>query len=129
MESVSSGNSRGYVNQALKSGECPGVFIYSSGPTTPGHLTYATAFPFSTKLTETALANYKIEHGHAPKVVVYGDRIYGIGTSQENADRALDLAQDGALVMQLAEAFGGIEYMTDSAREFIERRVCVEVGL
>ena len=35
--------------------------------------------------------------------------------------RVLDeLAQDGALVMQLAEAFGGINYMTDEQREFIE---------
>ncbi len=29
-------------------------------------------------------------------------------------------AEDGALVMQLAEAFGGINYMTDTQREFIE---------
>ena len=33
---------------------------------------------------------------------------------------ALELALDGAQVMQLAAAFGGIDYMTDRAREFIE---------
>ncbi|SVB75886.1 uncharacterized protein METZ01_LOCUS228740, partial [marine metagenome] len=36
------------------------------------------------------------------------------------AELALELAQDGAQVMQLAGAFGGIDYMTDRAREFIE---------
>jgi len=33
---------------------------------------------------------------------------------------ALEFAQDGAQVMQLAEVFGGIDYMTDRAREFSE---------
>ncbi|MBI9020035.1 MAG: hypothetical protein JEZ10_02105 [Verrucomicrobia bacterium] len=28
--------------------------------------------------------------------------------------------QDGALVMKLADAFGGVEYMPDGAREYIE---------
>ena len=55
-----------------------------------------------------------------PKVIVGADRVYGIGNSQKNADLALELAQDGALVMQLTEAFGGINYMTDAQREFIE---------
>jgi rhamnose utilization protein RhaD (predicted bifunctional aldolase and dehydrogenase) len=57
---------------------------------------------------------------YAPKVVVSGVRIYEVGNSQKNAELALELAQDGALVMQLAEAFGGINYMTDPQREFIE---------
>ena len=30
------------------------------------------------------------------------------------------LAQDGAIVQKLAATFGGIDYMTDRAREFIE---------
>ena len=49
-----------------------------------------------------------------------GDRVYGVGNAQKNADLALELTQDGALVVQLAEAFGGINYMTDPQREFIE---------
>ncbi len=97
-----------------------GIFVYSPGPITPDHLVYSKAFPFLSQLTEDALAKYKAERGYAPKVVVAGDRFYGIGTSQKNADLALELAQDGALVMQLAEAFGGINYMTDAHREFIE---------
>lgn len=97
-----------------------GVFVYAPGPITPDHLVYSKAFPFSSALTEERIAAYKSERGYAPKVVVAGDRIYGIGNSQQNANLALELAQDGALVMQLSEAFGGINYMTVAQREFIE---------
>ena len=45
--------------------------------------------------------------------------VAAVGADAE-ADLALELAQDGALVMQLTEAFGGINYMTDAQREFIE---------
>lgn len=97
-----------------------GMFPVAPGPITPDHLVYAKAFPFTGALTADAVADYKTERGYAPKVVVAGGRVYGIGTSQKNADLALELAQDGALVVQLAEAFGGINYMTYAAREFIE---------
>lgn len=97
-----------------------GMFPVAPGPITPDHLVYAKAFPFTGPLTADAAAKYKTARGYAPKVVVAGKRVYGIGTSQKNADLALELAQDGALVMKLADAFGGIEYMSDAAREFIE---------
>ncbi|MFA7256690.1 MAG: class II aldolase/adducin family protein [Kiritimatiellales bacterium] len=97
-----------------------GLFAVAPGPITPDHLVYAKAFPFAGELTTEEVEKYKTERGYAPKVVVAGGRVYGIGTSQKNADLALELAQDGSLVMKLAEAFGGIEYMTDAAREFIE---------
>ena len=96
------------------------LFVYVPGPITPDHLVYSRAFPYYGSLTETGAETYRNERGYAPKVVVAGDRIYGIGTSQKNADLALELAQDGALVMQLTAAFGGINYMTDAQREFIE---------
>jgi rhamnose utilization protein RhaD (predicted bifunctional aldolase and dehydrogenase) len=97
-----------------------GMFSYARVPITPDHLVYARAFPFTDALTAEAIANYTSERGYAPKVVVAGDRVYGIGTSKKNADLALELAQDGAVVQQLSEAFGGINTMTDSQREFIE---------
>jgi rhamnose utilization protein RhaD (predicted bifunctional aldolase and dehydrogenase) len=97
-----------------------GLFAVAPGPITPDHLVYAKAFPFTGALTADAAAEYKAARGYAPKVVIAGKRVYGIGTSQKNADLALELAQDGALVMKLAEAFGGIEYMSVAAREFIE---------
>ena len=97
-----------------------GRFTYAPGPITPDHLVYSRAFPFTDELRPESAAKYIADRGYAPKVVVAGDRIYGIGNSQKNADLALVLAQDGALVMQLSAAFGGINYMTDSQREFIE---------
>jgi rhamnose utilization protein RhaD (predicted bifunctional aldolase and dehydrogenase) len=97
-----------------------GIFVYAPGPITPDHLVYSKAFPFTRELTEANAEAYKKEHGYVPKVIVAGDRVYGIGNSQKNAELALELAQDGALVMQLSDAFGGINYMTDAQREFIE---------
>jgi len=97
-----------------------GIFVYAPGPITPDHLVYSKAFPYCGEMTEEAAAAYKSERGYAPKIVVSGGRIYGLGNSQKNAELALELAQDGALVMQLAEAFGGINYMNDTQREFIE---------
>ena len=97
-----------------------GIFVYAPGPITPDHLVYSKAFPFSNELTAAAAAQYETARGYAPKLVVAGDHVYGIGNSQSNADLSLELAQDGALVMQLSEAFGGINYMTDIQREFIE---------
>jgi rhamnose utilization protein RhaD (predicted bifunctional aldolase and dehydrogenase) len=96
------------------------MFACVPGPITPDHLVYARAFPFTDELTGAAAANYKTRHGFSPKVVVGTNRVFGIGTTLNNAQLALELAQDGAQVMQLSEAFGGIDYMTDRAREFIE---------
>lgn len=97
-----------------------GMFPVAPGPITPDHLVYSKSFPFTDELTEGAAAQYSADRGYAPKVVVAGDAVFGIGNSQKNAGLALELAQDGAFVMQLAEAFGGINYMTDAHREFIE---------
>lgn len=97
-----------------------GTFACPPGPISPDHLVYAKSFPFTAALTADAADAYRAEHGYAPKIVVAGDRVYGIGASQRNAELALEMAQDGAQVMQLAEAFGGINYMTDAQREFIE---------
>ena len=97
-----------------------GTFPVAPGPITPDHLVYSKSFPFTDELTADAVAQYNTERGYAPKMVVSGDRVYGIGNSQKNAGLSLELAQDGALVMQLTEAFGGINYMTDAHREFIE---------
>ena len=46
--------------------------------------------------------------------------VFGIGETDPKARAALALADDGALVRQLAQAFGGVEYLVDAAREFIE---------
>jgi rhamnose utilization protein RhaD (predicted bifunctional aldolase and dehydrogenase) len=97
-----------------------GRFEPAPGPLSPDHLVYARAFPFTGELTAQAAEAYKAKHGFAPKVVVTGGRVYGLGTTRKNAGLALTFALDSALVFQLARAFGGAEWMTDRAREFIE---------
>ena len=96
------------------------MFAYAPGPITPDHLVYARAFPFVEDMNAAAADEYRKVHGFAPKVVVDSERVYGIGTTQNNADLAIELALDAAQVLRLTAAFGGINYMTDRAREFIE---------
>lgn len=100
--------------------ESSGFFECVPGPITPDHLVYARAFPYSDELTQEQADAYRAKHGFAPKVVIHGDRIYGLGKTVKNAGLALLFAQDGAQVLKLSQAFGGVEYMTDPAREFIE---------
>ena len=63
---------------------------------------------------------YRSTHGFDPKVVIANGRVYGLGNTEKNAGLALDFAMDGAQVLKLSQAFGGVEYMSDAAREFIE---------
>lgn len=97
-----------------------GSFTCVPGPITPDHLVYARAFPFDAELNEENVSAYRTTHGFAPKVVIAGERVYGLGTSDKNARLALEFAMDGGQVLQLSQAFGGVEYMSDPAREFIE---------
>ena len=100
--------------------ESSGFFECVPGPITPDHLVYARAFPFSNELTQENADAYCAKHGFAPKVLIHGDRIYGLGRTQKNAGLALLFAKDGAQVLKLSQAFGSVEFMTDRAREFIE---------
>ena len=100
--------------------ESSGFFECVPGPITPDHLVYARAFPFTDELTQVHADAYHARHGFAPKVVIHNNRIYGLGKTEKNAGLALLFAQDGAQVMKLSQAFGGIDYMAARAREFIE---------
>ena len=100
--------------------ESSGYFECVPGPITPDHLVYSRAYPFTDELTQENADAYRAKHGFAPKVLIYGDRVYGLGVTEKNAGLALLFAQDGAQVLKLSQAFGSVEYMTDRAREFIE---------
>ncbi len=95
-------------------------FACVPGPLTPDHLVYSRAFPYTGEMTAAALSAYIAERGYAPKVISSADAVYGIGTSPKNASLALELAADATHVLQLTETFGGVDYMTTAAREFIE---------
>jgi len=97
-----------------------GLFEVVDGPISPDHIVYAKSFPFRGELTAENAAEFRARHGYAPRVAVMDRAVFGLGTNQKNADLALLLAQDGALVGRLAQAFGGLELMSDAARGFIE---------
>lgn len=95
-------------------------FELAEGPLTPDHMVYAKAYPYRDPLTAEDVAAFRALRGYAPRIVATPVGVFGVGRSAAAAKLALDLAQDGGLVRQLAEAFGGVQYMSDSARRFIE---------
>lgn len=97
-----------------------GMFAYAAGPISPDHIVYSKSYPFVGEPTKESISDFKSQHGYAPQVMVFADGIFGVTESAKGADLALELAQDGSLVQKLAAAFGGIDYMTDRARAFIE---------
>lgn len=97
-----------------------GAIPVPAGPISPDHIVYSKSYPLRTTPTVNAVAQFKAKHGYAPKVVVAAGAVWGIGTNAKNAALALEFAQDGALVEQLAVAFGGIRYLADRARDFID---------
>jgi rhamnose utilization protein RhaD (predicted bifunctional aldolase and dehydrogenase) len=90
------------------------------GPLTPDHIVYARSFPYRGPLTRAGLEAYIATHGFPPRVVVTDDGVYGIGPHPAAAERALEFSRDASRIVRLADAFGGVERMTDRAREFIE---------
>ncbi|TAN37105.1 MAG: hypothetical protein EPN23_06750 [Verrucomicrobia bacterium] len=97
-----------------------GKFAVAPGPISPDHIVYSKSFPFMGEVTRPAIEAFRQKHGYAPMVISTSLGVFGVGLNQKKAELALELAQDGALVQQLAGAFGGIQYLTDRAREFIE---------
>jgi rhamnose utilization protein RhaD (predicted bifunctional aldolase and dehydrogenase) len=97
-----------------------GAFAVAKGPLSPDHIVYARSYPLIGEPTPEAVAEYKGRYGYTPQIVVCGSGVFGIGSSEKKAALALELARNGALVVQLAGAFGGVDYMTEAARRFIE---------
>jgi rhamnose utilization protein RhaD (predicted bifunctional aldolase and dehydrogenase) len=97
-----------------------GKFAVVNGPLSPDHIVYAKSFPFVGEPTRPNIEAFRQKHGYAPMIVVTSVGVFGVGASQKKAELALELSQDAALVAQLTAAFGGVQFMTDRAREFIE---------
>jgi rhamnose utilization protein RhaD (predicted bifunctional aldolase and dehydrogenase) len=95
-------------------------FEVGCGPISPDHIVYAKSYPFEGVLTAESLRAFQAARGYAPRVVVTDNAVLGVGANEKTASLALELALDGALVRQLARAFGGIQYLSDRARGFIE---------
>jgi len=95
-------------------------FAPAEGPLTPDHIVYAKSYPYVGTLSVDGLNDFVAKHGYAPRVVATGRAVYGLGRSAKAAALALVFARDAARIVKLAEAFGGVQWMTDTARSFIE---------
>ena len=97
-----------------------GAFDVALGPISPDHIVYSKSFPLPGVPTMASVSRFKSRYGYQPQVLAFNDAVFGVAASKKAASLALELAQDGSRVKNLAQAFGGIDYMTDRAREFIE---------
>ncbi len=92
----------------------------AAGPVTPDHLVYARAFVYEGTLEPAALRAFVERRGYAPRAVALPGGIFGLGSSPREASLALAFARDAARIRQLARAFGGVQYLADAARDFLE---------
>lgn len=97
-----------------------GAFRVAAGPISPDHIVYSKSYALFGEPTYASVLDFQNKHGYIPQVISFNHAVFGVAETEKKAMLALELAQDGALVEKLAAAFGGIDYMTDAAREFIE---------
>lgn len=95
-------------------------FKVADNALTPDHIVYMKSFPMFGEVTENSVKTFIDEKGYPPKVIVTDNAVFGTADTEKNANLALILAEDGALVIQLANAFGGVEFMTERAIDFID---------
>ncbi|NQV33964.1 MAG: class II aldolase [Phycisphaeraceae bacterium] len=96
------------------------LFQTPQGPISPDHIVYAKSYPLMGHPTQDAIQQYNAQYGYDPAILQTDQAVIALGSSELRANLALEMAIDGAQVTQLAQAFGGLEYMTERAREFIE---------
>jgi hypothetical protein len=68
----------------------------------------------------TNLRAFRAERGYAPRVVVTEDAVLGVGATEKSARLALELTVGRRAIKRLSRAFGGIRYLSDVSRGFIE---------
>lgn len=95
-------------------------FEVAAGPLTPDHIVYAKSYAYTGELSEAGLRVFMDKHGYAPRVIVRPHAVYGLANSEKGAGLALAFAQDASRVVRLTDAFGGVQWMSDAARTFIE---------
>ncbi len=100
--------------------EVCGKIRIADGPISPDHIVYSKSYPFIGEPTEKGINRFINKHGYSPVIINWENLIFAIGANRNAVFLALELAKDGALVLQLTEAFGGITYMNRKATDFIE---------
>ncbi len=92
----------------------------AAGPVSPDHLVYAGSFAYEGAPGGEAIRAFVERRGHAPRAVAWPDGLYGLGTTARKASLALAFARDAARIRHLARTFGGVQYLSDNARQFLE---------
>ncbi len=92
----------------------------AAGPVSPDHLVYVKSFVYEGVLSAAAIQAFAARRGYLPHVVSTPDGLFACGATQTVAERAAEFAQNAVLVRHLARAFGGIQYLSDAARQFLE---------
>ncbi len=98
-----------------------GPFRIAQGSVSPDQIVYMRAHALEGEPTEAALRLFTNTYGYTPRVVATPFGVFGLGATPRNAALALELAMDAALVCQLAEAFGGVRYLSPEESGFIDR--------
>ncbi|MGD9020577.1 MAG: class II aldolase/adducin family protein [Lysobacterales bacterium] len=88
------------------------------GPLTPDHVVYSGVEPFYTANGDT-LDAYRERIGSEPRLLVHENTLYVQESTHAKAKTACDLAADGALVLRLTEAFGGVNFMSEQQWRFV----------
>jgi rhamnose utilization protein RhaD (predicted bifunctional aldolase and dehydrogenase) len=88
-------------------------------PLTPDHIVYMKAKLFTAEPNVKNLQSFKHDNGYLPLLLISDDGFIAVGETQMSAQLTMTLAMDEAYVLQLSEAFGGVELMTDAAQSFI----------
>ena len=99
-----------------------GDFALPGGPLTPDHMVYGKAFGLTSDAPGRAeVAEFEKARGYLPRMVrVPGKAVFCAGKDKKAADTVLVSARNGALIEKLAGTFGGVHYLDDRQRGFIE---------
>ncbi|MDR3171408.1 MAG: class II aldolase/adducin family protein [Treponema sp.] len=103
------------------------AFYPVSSAFTPDHIVYAGSDPLFIKTLPddperipTLIQEAVQAHTRMPKIVAVQELgVFGIGTGEQAAARALELFQDAIKVAVYTESFGGPEFMTQDKIDFI----------
>lgn len=99
-----------------------GIFDVAAGPLTPDHIVYAKSYALITENpNKNSIKQFEKKHGYKPNVIsIPGKAVFTCGQSRKDAITVEALAKDAALVEQFTEAFGGVSFMEEEQRAFIE---------
>lgn len=98
------------------------------GPMTPDQIVYCGSYPLVVGRTErsaegfrTQIDNFRQSRGESPRVVILeGLGLVGVGRSAKDARTVAAVYRDAMRVMRGAAALGGVSYLSDAHRTFIE---------